>query len=371
MKACDVLVLGAGPAGCAAAVRAAHAGIATVLVDRPRPARTWAGESLPPGMAGLVRSVFGAECLAEDRHLTAFGSRSAWGNDSLVETDFLANPLGGGWLLDRARFDADARAAAAAAGVTVIDAPRIVSLLREGSAWRIDIGDGKRLAAGFLIDATGRSGALRRHLGIRRIAADRQVAFIATCPDDGDAYRGTTVEAAADGWWYTTPLPGGRRVVAYLTDHDVWRERPRNWHARLSATRHIRRCAGPAAMGATPGAWPSGIAYADRILGAHWLAVGDAAASFDPLSSQGLATAILMGARAADAIAHPDRTDAITAWADAYAMLVAEHADLRTHYARLEPRWPDSIFWRRRREPDAAVMGPPGAWVAPAATPTP
>ena len=81
-----------------------------------------------------------------------------------------------------------------------------------------------------------------------------------------------------------------------------------------------------------------------------WLAVGDAAASFDPLSSQGLATAVLMGARAGDAIAHPDRAAAIEAWVEAYAMLVAEHADLRTHYARLEQRWPNSAFWRRRQE---------------------
>lgn len=362
MKGCDVLVLGAGPAGCAAAIRTARAGLSTLLLDRPRPARTWAGESLPAGMTTLVRSVFGAECLSEDRHLPAFGSRSAWGSDELVETDFLANPLGEGWLLDRSRFDADAREAARAAGASVIDVRRTPSLSRKGPAWRIDTGDRRPFSARFIIDATGRSGALRRHLGTRRITVDRQVAFVATCADDGDAYRGTTVEAAPEGWWYTTPLPQGRRVIAYLTDHDVWRERPRNWQALLATTRHIQRIAGPAAMVATPGAWPAGTSYADRIAGSHWLAVGDAAASFDPLSSQGLATAVTMGARAGDALAHPNRADAIAAWADAYAMLAAEHADLRAHYARLEPRWPDSPFWRRRREPDTAVAGPPTAW---------
>ncbi len=224
--------------------------------------------------------------------------------------------------------------------------------------WHLDIGDGGRLSARFVVDATGRSGALLRQLRVGRIAADRQVAILATYPDDGDAYCGTTIEAVPEGWWYTTPLPGGRRVLAYLTDEDLWRHGARDWQALLGQTRHIGRCAGRNAMSAKSSAYPAGTAQADRLAGENWLAVGDAAASFDPLSSQGLATAVLMGARAGDAIAHPERSEAIEAWAEAYAMLVAEHADLRTHYARLERRWPGSVFWRRRQEPDDAVMKP-------------
>ena len=129
-----------------------------------------------------------------------------------------------------------------------------------------------------------------------------------------------------------------------------------------SETLHIARCAGQSAMTARPAAYPAETALAARLAGDDWLAVGDAAASFDPLSSQGLATAVLMGSRAGDAIAHSDRATAIEAWAEAYAMLVAEHADLRTHYARLERRWPNSAFWRRRQEPDDAVTRPRLAW---------
>ncbi len=103
MKDCDVLVVGAGPAGCATAIRAAKGGLSTVMLDRVRPARTWAGESLPPGMGRLVRSVFGEGILSEDHHRPAMGTRSVWGSDALVETDFLTNPLGEGWLLDRLR----------------------------------------------------------------------------------------------------------------------------------------------------------------------------------------------------------------------------------------------------------------------------
>jgi hypothetical protein len=74
-----------------------------------------------------------------------------------------------------------------------------------------------------------------------------------------------------------------------------------------------------------------------------------------------MASAVLMGARAGEVLAQPDRAGAIAAWSDAYAMLVAEHADLRRHYIRLEDRWPDSMFWRRRQQPDEAVIRP--QWV--------
>ena len=31
----------------------------------------------------------------------------------------------------------------------------------------------------------------------------------------------TVVEAVEDGWWYTAPLPDGRRVLAFFTDADL------------------------------------------------------------------------------------------------------------------------------------------------------
>ncbi|MCP4383671.1 MAG: NAD(P)/FAD-dependent oxidoreductase [Hyphomicrobiales bacterium] len=360
MSDCDVLVVGAGPAGCATAIRTARAGLSTILIDRARPARTWAGESLPPGMGKLMGSVFGDGILSERHHRAAFGTRSVWGSAELAETDFLTNPLGHGWLLDRARFDADAKVAAATAGVTIATVRRL-GLVSRASGWQVETGDDASFTAGFLVDATGRSAALLRQLRVARIDADRQIAILATFADDGDAYCGTTVEAVADGWWYATPLPGGRRVLAYLTDDDLWRQGERDWHGLLGETLHIGRCAGSNALSATPRAYPAATAQTDQLFGEGWLAVGDAAASFDPLSSQGLASAVLMGARAGEALVQPDRKQAIAAWAAAYAMMVAEHADLRTHYARLEDRWPVSVFWRRRQQPDESLTRP--RWV--------
>jgi flavin-dependent dehydrogenase len=294
-----------------------------------------------------------------------------WGSSELVETDFLLNPLGEGWLLDRTRFDSDAKRAAAAAGVAILEVRHLGSLTREASTWHVDIGDGSFLSTGFVVDATGRSAALVRKLGIGRLVADRQIAILATYPDDGDKYSGTTIEAVRDGWWYTTPLPGRRRVLAYLTDDDIWRSGSRDWCALLGETHQIRRIVGQSAMSARTRAYPAGTTQAARLSGEGWLAVGDAAASFDPLSSQGLATAVLMGSRAGVAIAHSDCERAIEVWVEAGAMLVAEHADLRTHYAMLETRWPESAFWRRRQYPDRALEAPPQGWLSSTSAPHP
>ena len=360
MKDCDVLIVGAGPAGCATAMLAARGGLSTVVLDRPQPAQSWAGESLPPGMGNLVRTVFGADIQSEIDHRRAFGTRSVWGSVALVETDFLANPLGEGWILDRGRFDAAAREVVLAQGVEIVRVSHIGPPARGFSAWHLDLGDGGSLRARLLVHASGRSSALLRRLGTRRIAADRQIAILSAYPDEGDAYCGTTVEAVAEGWWYTTPLPRGRRVLAYMTDADLWRHGARDWQELLRQTRHVGRCAGPRALSARPDVYPASTAQAEHLAGDNWLAVGDAAVTFNPLSSQGLASAVLMGAKAGEAIAHPNRDEALEAWEEEYRMLFAEHSDLRTYYARLEGRWPNSAFWQHRHEPDDATIRPRG-----------
>ena len=91
------------------------------------------------------------------------------------------------------------------------------------------------------------------------------------------------------------------------------------------------------------GAYPSGTAYRERIAGEGWLAVGDAAVCFDPLSSQGLVTGIVMAARAATML-----DSGLGEWAADYRAVLDEHLGLRDEYLSAETRWPDSVFWSRR-----------------------
>jgi flavin-dependent dehydrogenase len=82
-----------------------------------------------------------------------------------------------------------------------------------------------------------------------------------------------------------------------------------------------------------------------------WLAVGDAAASHDPISGLGVYRALESGMAAAEAIvarAGGD-ADAFEGYADAARARFDEYLSQRAQYYRAEDRWPDAPFWRRRR----------------------
>ena len=319
-----VVVVGGGPSGCAFAIMAARCGHDVVMYDDGRRLRSWPGESLPSGGGELAASVFGAAIL--DGHLRAYGTAAAWGSSDVVVHDFMGHWAGHGWILDRARFDRAAREAAAEAGVKIV--AEHVGDMPEDADW--------------VVDASGRAGAIvSRHDSVR-VMCDDQVALIGVVADGGGEHV-TTVETVRDGWWYTTPLPSGRRVVALVTDADlIGAERQATWAASLAETMHIRPLAGDVSA-VNVGAYPSGTAYRERIAGEGWLAVGDAAVCFDPLSSQGLVTGIVMAARAATML-----DGDLSTWQDDYRAVLDEHLGLRDEYLSAETRWPDSVFWSRR-----------------------
>ena len=105
------------------------------------------------------------------------------------------------------------------------------------------------------------------------------------------------VETAAEGWWYTAPLPGSAMIGMLMTDADLCRRHAlagnTNWQARLRSapcTAARMRMAPPSTL---PRVHP---AASHRLLRADdprpWLAVGDAALAVDPLSGSGVPRAL-------------------------------------------------------------------------------
>lgn len=350
----DALVIGGGPAGAATAIELVRLGRSVCLVEN-RPTRDFkVGESLPPAVAPLLRDLGALSACDADRALPSYGNRSAWGGVIVQDTDFIRDPNGHGWHVDRVRFDAALREVAARAGACVLEQTRVQQVDRLGDdAWKATLGD-RTCEARWIVDCTGRSAWFAQRHGARRIAYDRLVAvagvFAAAPSSDIDSR--TLVESAPDGWWYSSLVPGGRRVVAFHTDSakDALRMRrdPSLFHDRLLRTQHV----GPE-LGRDGYALAGGLHVAaansarlSPFAGPGWLAAGDAAISFDPLSSQGILTALYGGLQTARAI----HENAVERYGGRLQAVFEIYLRNRNLYYEAEQRWPGEPFWRARQQ---------------------
>jgi flavin-dependent dehydrogenase len=80
----------------------------------------------------------------------------------------------------------------------------------------------------------------------------------------------------------------------------------------------------------------------------HWLAVGDAARTLDPLSGQGLDAALTSAVRAADALLGSDRARGLAQFSRQTVEQHRGHLAGRLAHYRREVRWASSPFWQRR-----------------------
>ena len=99
--------------------------------------------------------------------------------------------------------------------------------------------------------------------------------------------------------------------------------------------------------------WPTPSFLLDRPAGADWLAVGDAASTYDPLSSQGIHKAFVDAMAAAPVIAgllEGGEDVGESGFAEGIAARFEDYVSNRNYFYDLEARWPDAPFWRHRRE---------------------
>ncbi len=370
----DVAVAGGGPAGAAAALTLGRAGLRVLLADAGDDGGFRVGESLPPSGRALLSELGVLDGVLAAGHVPSYGTQSIWGGAGPVYDDFIFQRPGTGLQLDRQKFDAMLREAARSAGVVVVDG-RLRVEPRGGLPHRLYFRsrEDRGIESQWLIDASGRSARVARSLGAKRLRRDLLMASYLRLGSarGNDRQSSTLVEAVSDGWWYSVLLPCGERLVAFLCDADATSRRGLTetgalWNKlqRTQSLAALCRDHAYAPLGRPRGCDASSGGL-DRICGERWLAVGDAAVAFDPLSSKGIANALYTGIRGAGAVI---RALAGEPTAPArYAAHVAEifrvyGAQLAQVYA-LERRWPNAPFWRRRHAP-ATTSQPSGPGAA-------
>jgi flavin-dependent dehydrogenase len=267
----------------------------------------------------------------------------------------MTSPYGLGALIERASFEQWLMSAARRAGVAVLQADRPLDTEMSNDRWHLADGSNMSLepvTTPLIIQATGRGKGI---VGPRkREHADRMVALLLY----GDVPPGPNdqrllIEASEHGWWYAAPLPDNRAVVSFMTDADLLAPTPKgrtdNFYAQLRATRLIATFAANLRARSPIVGFPASSGIREIIHGKGWIFIGDAAATYDPLSGRGVPVALAKGAAIARLVANnSDASRALRTYADAERATFADFlANQRRTYRRAAGRF-NSPFWQRR-----------------------
>jgi flavin-dependent dehydrogenase len=345
----DAIIAGAGPAGSVSAYILARAGKKVLILDRIDENRHKIGESLPAAALRLLRSL---DLVTPDRsgwHRRITGNASCWGSEELLLSDSINDPDGPGWRLDRHHFDREMRQAALDAGAT-IHPFHVLKANRSNLVWTIKTRDGQKHLASWLIDATGRQSFVAHSLGLTRKRDSRLVALYALGkPSPGAHFERTVVEAVAQGWWYAAILPSRIPIAGLHLRPEAAAGIERNqvaWQKAWLETKHVRHLFPGICESQRLKPVDAGGGRLVRCAGDGWLACGDAALAFDPLSSQGILSALYGGMLAGRAVV--SELSGIPTAEKYEAKLTAiwhKYQGRAKSMYRQESRWPEEQFW--------------------------
>lgn len=332
----DVAILGAGPAGTAAARLLAGYGHSVVVLGRPNRQPPLA-ESLPPSCNKLFDEIGVRHAIERSGFVRATGNTVRWGNAETRIERFDREAVG--YQVERDAFDALLGGAAQAAGASVRPDAAATQVERRGDRWHISV-SGDELSAGWVLDATGRAGLLARR-GLREtIGSSRMTAIAAIWERDDDwpipEPTHTVVESYDGGWGWSVPDRRGRRYVTVMLDPLVTpiSRKPglgEAYAGELSRTDLLRSLTEGARLVGSPWGCDASPYTATRAFDDHALLVGDASSFVDPLSSFGVKKALASGWLGAVAVNTAINDSAMTATA-----LELFAARERTMFTRLQ-----------------------------------
>ncbi|MFN0204509.1 MAG: tryptophan 7-halogenase [Bacteroidia bacterium] len=360
----NIFILGAGIAGCTAALNLAGF-CRVIMIDRNTSPQPRAGESLPPAANNLLKDMGLWEEFCQQQHLPNYGNQSHWGGNDWQETDFLRDPSGHGWHLDRQKFELWLQQKAVQRGSLFLNTTQLkgVEQLANGR-WRLHLAREKEnitVEADVLIDASGRNPHLAKRLGGERKDLDKLVCgwFLGTDEVQKSLQGLSYIQADEAGWWYTAPTPNGKRILSFHTDSDntavEMLRTPEKLLAAIHANQDLEKRVSLVAFRANPntlhyGTTAAHSAITQPFVGEKWLTVGDAALSFDPLSSQGIFNALYTGLAAAESCYRYLQGQIVDFSEYEQSLFSIFHA-YQNHLSQwysLEKRWQEADFWKRR-----------------------
>jgi len=306
---CDLLVLGAGPAGSALAAAAAARGCDVMLIEaahhpRPKVCAEYASPRIAEELARLgvdgwpeaavplrgMRVILG-DAAAEISYADRSSPRTAWG-------------------LDRRQFDAVLANHAQARGARLLEGARLVDLLRLGDRVRgarvMTRDGGLEIEADWVVGADGARSRTARLLRVDRpVRFPRRLGLVAHyegipgLEDHGEMHVG-------NGYYVgLAPMPGGELNVGMALPMGAGSAAQRFGAAIAGLPAVAARLRDSKPITPIRGAAPIGHRVSE-IAGPGWLLVGDAAGFVDPFTGEGIYRALRSARAAAEALQGSD-----------------------------------------------------------------
>ena len=316
---CDLLVIGAGPAGSALAAAAARRGRDVVLVEaarhpRPKACAEYASPRIEEELQriGLAPAAWRTSAVPLDgmrlfvdgaatdlRYADGARSRTAWG-------------------LDRLGFDALLATHAASSGARLLEETSLSALARDGDRLTGATLEGRggptHVAARWVVGADGARSRTARLLGVERaVRFPRRLGLIAHY-SGVEALSSSGEMHVGDGMYVgLAPTPDGELNVGMALPLDPPAAAEQRFEAAIaSLPRVATRLAGARRLTPIRGAAPIGHRVSD-VAGPGWMLIGDAAGFVDPFTGEGIFRALRSARAAVTALDAPDPAGAYRA----------------------------------------------------------
>lgn len=357
----DVVVIGAGPAGTAAARLLASWGHTVVLLDKGADRSRGLAESIPPSTSKLLSEIGVLGDVERAGFVRASGNTVWWASQRARVERFHS----AGFQVFRPDFDRVMVNAAAIAGARIESHARVRTVTFGGELARIHYdqrGRQSTVAARFVLDCSGRAGVVGRWY--RKPQHDHRTCALVGVwqTETGWCLPDTThtvVETFTDGWSWSVPTsPTLRHVGAMVASPAPAFGRrggdalTRMYRAQIAKSRQQAHVVSDATLKRV-WACDASLYYSETYAGPQFLLVGDAGSFIDPLSSFGvkkaLASAWLASVALHTALAHTDRASmAVDYFSNWERRVYATHLRRSTEFARTAYEAHRHPFWSAR-----------------------
>ena len=356
----QITIIGGGIAGCIAAISLVD-DFEVILIDKLKEPKDRIGESLAPAAQRILRELNLCQNLSSELEQKLYrknlGMQSYWGSDQVYFVDHMRNPDGLGLNLDRKEFEVYLRFVAQQHGVHCLWGSRFYSTEYKNNSWNLIIKSDTEthsIQSELVIDATGRQSLFARSQGIERTHYDKLIACWMSLPNTLENQM-STISASRNGWWYSAVIPNNKRVIAFQTDSDLYEKSQfKSIEALLELSKENTHIS--AILDSSPvdtidfhGVTAANSTKLNQVAGNQWVAIGDAAISFDPLSSQGMFNAMASAMQLKHLITQLGFGEELSRhYSHQIDSIWQRYLDHKNIFYRQELRWRNSEFWKRR-----------------------